>query len=271
MPRDVATFPSAYPDPRFRPLDGHVQLAVAEAVVDTNPRPHQVTAILAAMCAELNGTTVDADTARCISSAGREWLLQRIAMQFGENANWFVAPCSACGEQFDLQVSLNAVPRSEAGPGFPVAEVDTSLGLKQFEAPNGGHEEACGTRGASKDPMRVFAALCGLTETAEEDAIRYSAADLTRIDQALETISPEIADSVDIVCPVCEFEGRARIDPLTYAFPKVDDVLEEIHLLAAVYGWSEAEILDLPLTRRSAYARLIGTKNSRSTRQGGKV
>ena len=40
-------------------------------------------------------------------------------------------------------------------------------------------------------------------------------------------------------------------------------VFDDVHVIAAAYGWPEAAILDLPSSRRTRYARLIGRRSSR--------
>ena len=256
MPRAVATMLSAFPEVRFRALDGHAELAVAEAVASSGSRPARVTGIIAAMCEEVAGEPADAATVRRISAAGREWLLQRSALRFLGGGDWFEARCEACGAHFDLRMSLTDVPHAAPGPGYPVAEVDTSLGRRQFEAPNGGHEEAF-ARHHDEDPRRVFAALCGLSERAEAEAIRFDAHDLARIDAAIEAVSPEIADSVDATCLECGTAAKARIDPLGFAFPSASEVFREVHSIASAYHWSETSILRLSQARRRTYADLI--------------
>ncbi|MEM7271093.1 MAG: hypothetical protein AAF401_17780 [Pseudomonadota bacterium] len=256
--RPPSTLPDPFPEPRFRALDGHAELAVAEAAASGAPRPLKVSAVLEAVLDRIGGEP-STRAARRVSAAGREWLLHRAALRFGGAGEWFETQCDACGARFDLRLSLRDIPRASPTAAFPVAEVETSIGVRSFEAPNGGHEEAFARRG-SEDPRRVFAALCGLSDRAEAEAIRFHADDLELIDTALEAASPDIADGVDAVCPDCGSEIRARIDPLDFAFPTIDRVLGEVHLIASAYHWSEASILDMSLSRRAAYARLIGAE-----------
>lgn len=261
MTRAPLTDLAAFPEVRFCPLDGVVELGVAEAAADGQSRPARVTEVLTLAYQDLG-----ADAARRISSAGREWLLQRAASRFHGGRRWFETTCQACGEPFDLEVLLDRVPRADPGPGFPVADVVTSLGPRRFEAPNGRHEEAFAKTQAG-DPRRVFAALCGMSDEAEAEAIRFTEDDLVGIDAALEATSPEIADGVDATCPACQASTLTRIDPLGFAFPKPATILGEVHLLARAYGWGEAEILALPVPRRRAYADLIkGHQSARPTR-----
>lgn len=270
MDRTPATLSSAFPRLDFRLLDGHAQLAVAEAVVGEAPRPVKVTAIIAASFALSEGDAVramDFDTARRITAAGREWLLQRTALHFYDCPDWFEAPCPACGARFDLKLSIVDIPRSGPGPGFPVTDAQTSLGKRYFEAPNGAHEEAI-ARHPGTDPRRLISARCGLSEDAEAEASQFTEQDLDTIETALEAISPDIADSVDITCPECGHAAQSRIDPLAFAFPRLVDVLQEVHLVARTYRWSERKILDLPLSRRRAYADLIARDSLNGGQRG---
>ena len=263
MDRAPATLPAAFPRAQPRMLDGETELAVAEAVLAGTSRPAKVTAIIAAVYERLDQQTVDCDTARRVSSAGREWLLQRAALRFYVANDWFEARCADCGTRFDLHLSIADIPCVEPGAGFPTVALKTSLGRRMFEVPNGTHEEAFAAR-RDADPRRAFAALCGLSEESEEDAVRFSERDLVKIDEALEAASPEVADSVAANCPECETAMQARIDPLTFAFPRREEVLQEVHLLATNYRWSEREILALPMARRRAYAQLIHADHASS-------
>ena len=256
MTRAASTLPVDFPEPLFRPVDGHVEILVAEAAEAPLPRPRRVTAIIAAMCERLAGQPASEDQVRRVSAAGREWLLQQAGVQFFRGTSWFEAPCAACGARFDFELPLAAVPRGPAGPGFPEVEVHTSLGLRRFEAPNGHHEEAMAAR-RDDDPRRVFATLCSLADEPAADMDRFVEEDLERIDAALEAISPDIADGVDVTCPDCGEPARVRIDPLTFAFPRSDTILRDVHVIAGAYRWSEADILALPSARRRAYVALI--------------
>lgn len=252
----AATLPEAYPEASFRPLDGAVEIAVAEAAARLEPRPAKVTALLAAAYAAVGHVPATPAALRRLCSAGREWLVHRAAIRFAGADGWFVTDCTHCGAPFDLHVPLASLPRSAPGPGFPVTRVETKLGVRHFETPNGAHEEAFAVM-ATADPRRAFAGLCGLEPDAAEAAARFDTDDLALIDAALEALSPDVADSVDATCPECGAANAARLDPFVFAFPAPATVLEDVHRIAGAYGWGEADILALPSDRRRAYVRLI--------------
>jgi hypothetical protein len=258
--RAALTYPEAFPEARLKPLTGEVELAIADAAARPGARPERVTRILSAAYATVGGVAASPDLVRRLSSGAREWLAQRLALAFRPDLEWFEAECASCGEAYDIGMALARAPRKPAGAGFPLAEIDTSLGQRVFESPCGWHEEQAACRPG--DPIRVFAALTSLSDHAEAEAEAYSARDLALIEATLDDLSPDVADRAAAACPACGAETTARIEPLRFTLPSAATVLGEAHLLAGAYHWPEREILALPPTRRRHYAALI--------RQGGR-
>ncbi len=254
--RASQTLAVAFPSHEPYPLTGVLELAVAEMVGAGAPRPDRVTQILGAVFQRISGQGTTLSRVRCLTSGAREWLLQRAAGLFWSESGWFQARCSECGADFDIPTVLAHAPRKPAGPEFPVVTVRTSLGRRQFEVPNGAHEEYL-ARAPGADPVRTLLAQCGLSGRAVREAMIFTAGDVASIEAALEAAAPEVADEVLTTCPSCHAETQARIDPLDFAFPGVGNLLQEVHLIAASYHWSEEAILALPSHRRHSYARLV--------------
>lgn len=259
MPRASVTFPLAFPVARPRALTGEVELRLA-AAARIGSRPQRVTAFLADSYEAVADEEAGLALMRSLSTGTREALLQSAALRFHPGLEWFQTRCASCGESFDVTVALGDAPRKTEGPGFPVTQIDTSLGTRRFEAPNGGHEESVARRMASEpglDVRRAFAALCGLGENAQEDAAGFDESDLTAIDDAMEALSPEIADETHSRCPACGADAVARIDPFRFALPREAEILQSVHRLARAYGWREDEILRLSTARRRSYDAFV--------------
>ncbi len=259
--RAPATLDLIWPAPVPRPLTGAVELALAEvAGADAEgahlSRPARVSAVIAAVYDALGGTPTTPDLVRNLASGTRAWLLTQAAVLTGRETGWFSANCDACGAVYDFNLRLAEMPRGAAGDGFPLAEVETSLGPRWFEVPGGGHEEAL-AQGTGPDARRDLVALLGLADTAAQDAASFAEADLLAIDAALDAVAPDIADRISATCPDCGAATEAAIDPLAFALPRSGDVLRDTHLIARAYGWAEDAILALPSRRRRAYAGLI--------------
>lgn len=255
------TLTVAFPSHQPRPMTGVLELELAAAISPRFTRPERVTGVLSTVFSRIGGAAAKRSEVRRLTSGAREWLLQRAAGLFWSETGWFQSHCAACGEAFDITATLHDAPRKPAGEGFPVVAVDTSLGLRTFEAPNGLHEEAL-ARETAADATRALLAQCALSMTALEDAAAFTADDIARIAAALEAACPDVADEVVTTCPACNGKTTARLDPLSFAFPTTDALLRDAHLIAATYHWSEDAILDLPSRRRSAYAALIRADNT---------
>jgi len=246
-----------FPIARMRPLDGAAELAAAVAAADSATRPDAVTALLSALLESVGGRPATEAAMRALPSATREWLLQWTAARLNPGMHWFEARCRHCGEPFDLSLDLSRpVCRVPDEVAVEVA-VATSLGPRRFAVPTGEHEEQAARAGPGTDPRRDFARVCGLSPAAGDEADRFDEHDLQLIDEALESASPDIADTASARCPGCGAETECSVDPLLFAFPREADILSDVHLIASVYGWDHDSILRLPARHRAAYADMI--------------
>ena len=259
--RAPETLPVVWPRTTARPMTGAVELLLAEATEGRlMSRPERASHVIAAMFDTVDGAATMPPLVRALGSGVRAWLLCRAALMTGQDRGWYQAQCHVCGMDYDFQLTLDQVPQGRAGAGYPVVEVATSLGQRRFEAPNGGHEEALAQSGTG-DPRRVLVALMGLAETAFADADAFSEPDLVVIEATLDDATPDIGDRISAICPACHAVTEALVDPLSFAFPRADDLLRETHLIARAYGWREGAILALPSPRRRSYARLIAAES----------
>ncbi|RLJ59882.1 hypothetical protein BCF46_0072 [Litoreibacter meonggei] len=250
-------FPTATP----HTLTGRVELALADAL-RLPTRPERASGVLDALFSSIGGLPVTRNLVDRLATGARAWCLTRAALTFLPGLRWFQASCTSCGEVYDLSVSLADTPRSDIPVAFPVIEVDTSLGPRRFEVPNGATERALADA-APTDAPRVLAASCGLDSEASAQAALFNPSDLALIDTQLDAATPDIPDTLTSTCPTCEAETSARIDPLSFAFPNAAALVQQIHALATAYHWSEDAILDMPSSRRRAYAKLIAEGGSR--------
>ncbi len=265
----TSTSVTAHPNAVMRPMAGLTELEVAEAAAHPGTRPERVTAVLNAVYERIADSPVTPELVRHLPCGTREWLLQRAAHFFNPDLTWFEATCAHCGEPYDLSLRLVDTGLQYTADGRPDVEVETSLGRRSFQLPNGEHEEEFARRGEGEEPRRAFAALCGRAENAAAEAMQFDGHDLDLIDQALEAASPDVADEVITNCPCCGSETTASIDPLRFAFPDEGPILEESHALASAYGWTHEDILSLSARHRSHYAALIirdrrGARTARS-------
>ena len=249
----------------FRPLTGAVELALAEVAGADSPMPVRVTAALAATLEHVGGEAAVPAAVADLSIGDRQFLMGRLAVGLGLAKRWLTARCGGCGERFDFSVYHSALPVKEAGEGYPFATVETSLGLCRFRVPTGADQEIVAGLD-DEEALRCLVGRClvafpGHVENgrSHRDMVgAFTPGDVARIEAALETVSPEVAESAQAACPVCGATHGVDVDPYRVLFHQTGvGLLQEIHVLASTYHWGEAEILAMPLDRRRHYLDLI--------------
>jgi hypothetical protein len=80
-------------------------------------------------------------------------------------------------------------------------------------------------------------------------------------ERAMSVLGPTLRTDVAGVCPECGADALLDIDARELCMSELryvaGTVFAEVHLLARTYGWSQADILDLPSSRRQMYAGLV--------------
>jgi hypothetical protein len=85
---------------------------------------------------------------------------------------------------------------------------------------------------------------------------------LDMVIKAMADCDPQADVQLELKCPFCGCEKLVIFDILHFLWTEIEAwaqrTLEEIHLLALAYGWSEADILAMSPLRRQAYLELVG-------------
>ena len=166
------------------------------------------------------------------------------------------AACPACDARVDVDLSLAELrahhrPRPYRG----VAAADDGWyrlrdGATTFRAPT------------VADVMSVSAASTGRRELVAR-CVRgdSSTGKLRVVERALEQLAPTLHTDIAGSCPECGAEVVLGCDTRELCLEELKsiacDVIEDVHLIASAYHWSEASILALPSAHRRRYAALI--------------
>lgn len=168
--------------------------------------------------------------------------------------------CPACGERQEIELDATELlamgaPSSDGqdcisveGRGF---RLPTSRDLASIAA------ETDVDQAASKLLERC--ALDGIATPQDSDPPPASSIDL--IATALEQADPLADLALGVVCDSCGHTCTVPFDIAAFLWEEIEararGLLDEVHLLARAYGWSEAEILTLSEARRSAYLERV--------------
>jgi hypothetical protein len=171
-----------------------------------------------------------------------------------------VADCPACAARMesplDFDAMLAALPDHEARAAIEAAGA-------RWRPLRLGDLRAAAATGASAGAL----ARRALVDGPEPDE-----AALADVEAALLAADPAARLMVRGACPACGREAALTIDPIAFALAPLaglERLLDEIDALARAYGWSEAEILSLPTTRRRAYLARIAAAEAPARRRTG--
>jgi hypothetical protein len=158
--------------------------------------------------------------------------------------------CPHCGERLEFCLSASTL-LGQSGTGSSRIEVD---GLR-FRLPTTRDLARIAQEGdADAAAQRLLLSLIEAGQSVDESAAHPLSG---RLASALEESDPCIDFVLDLDCPACGHAWTTSFDIASYLWEEIDArsrrLLDEVHVLARAYGWSEREILSLTEARRAAY------------------
>ena len=250
----------------LRPLSAQDQIEFLDRDPGTIPAARMVTGLLS-KCAGLSE-----EEAAGLTAGQREALLLELrALTFGDRMACLLrCPNSGCGQKLDLDLRVSQlILDSKAVPG-EIYEAAVDGWRVKFRLPDGGDQEAVAQTayGDEQRALQVLLARCLQAVEHEGSPSREIPAALAeRISAKMAELDPQAEIALDAVCPACGRTFRTILDTATFFFTEIASharaLLGEVHVLAAVYHWSEAAILAMPERRRRRYLDLVDASFSR--------
>ncbi len=180
--------------------------------------------------------------------------------------------CPQCGEELEASIETAALRGQDEeavegedrrlGAGAEVAIGDLAVRLRPLTSADLLAVEGLSDfDGASRELARR--SCRGLARAgAPVDVADLSAAELSALADHLAELDPGAEILLGLACAGCGHVWREPLDVASFFAAELDqaarELLAEVHLLAAAYGWREGDILALPAARRAAYLALIG-------------
>jgi hypothetical protein len=164
----------------------------------------------------------------------------------------------ACGSAFEIALPLDAL---DAGAG-PADCVSLTLpdGRQATVRPPTGSDQRAWSRRSYASRREAVAAIT--------DALVIEPRLSPDDDEAVEAVAAALADHdplvsfmVSCTCPACGQPHEMAIDLERLALERIaacrQALLQEVHLFASTYGWTEHQVLAIPPDRRARYRELI--------------
>jgi hypothetical protein len=178
-------------------------------------------------------------------------LLEVRAATFGRRLRARV-DCPQCAAPLELELDTVELLEERQGPADSI-QVD---GLRFRPPCNRDLARIAGEVDADVAAGRLLA-LCALDEPEDTDLYPL----LAEVERALEQADPWSDLSLGMECDACGEAWSEVLDVPALLWDEVEHrarlLLDEVHLLAQAYGWSENTILDLSDQRRAAYLQRV--------------
>lgn len=237
---------------RMREPCGDLELSLAEGPGDRVPR--RVSRALAAAVEHIDGVGATPEVVGELCVADRQFLMHRLAERLGFGNRWLTTQCGSCASPFDFPIELSALPVREAGTGFPLLSYETALGPLTLRVPCGADQEAAAEH--TRVDARWLLARC-LVDGDPSTLDSLGPAQLAAVEEQLEEVSPAVVTRLRAACPSCGAAQEVPLDPYFILGRSAEALLDDVHRIACVYHWSQAEILSLPTDRRRFFLARI--------------
>ena len=244
----------------LHPLDGRLQLRLAEIVKAEEYLPQRVTEILVHAVRAIGNYPVQREQITELCVADRQYLMLYLARLLDGDELWLQAHCHGCEKAFDLQLRRSALPVKQAGQGFPFTTATVQGHTLKLRVPTGAVQERI-VASSEAEALKTLlhhsivevdkrGRVDDFINTLDSDAI-----DL--IDAALDDVTPDIGTRLATQCPECGLDQVVSMNPYNLSVRQLHELYQEIHALAYYYHWSEEAILALPQERRHLYLHMI--------------
>jgi hypothetical protein len=200
-------------------------------------------------------------------------LLQLRALTFGPHLQGVVS-CPACGERLEMSFEAGgllrpdaALPDPEAGAAQPEGGALTLAPYEvAFRLPTSADLRAAARLDDPNQARRELLQACLVDVRKDGQTVpagELPAAVLEAVDERIGQAEPMADLNLSATCPACGHAWHVLFDIVSFFWSEIEAraarLMGEVHVLASVYGWREADILALSPWRRQRYLELSGT------------
>ncbi len=213
----------------------------------------------ALLLARLARPEISDDELAAIPVAERDSMLLDLRERtFGPRLNAF-AMCPGCAQELEFPLEVREVRENLS---LPVKAQEAEIGEYRFRLrrPSSSDLAAAASTRDLQEARLILAGRCirdaicdGLAVAAQEVPKPI----ISRLGDHLDEVEDPAEILIDLRCPACVHSWQIAFDIASYFYSELTvlarRLLEEVHMLALTYGWSEGDILAMPPGRRRFY------------------
>lgn len=190
-------------------------------------------------------------------------LLALHELTFGQNFVGVVS-CPSCNEQLEMKFKVDDIRVNSEQEASEALSVSKDQYKVKFRLPNTMDLEAVSKYFDSSAIRLKILQRCILTaiHKGKETAVAnlpYKV--VNAIIERMNEADPQANTQISLTCPQCSHNWLAVFDIASFFWKEIDAwasrILQEVHVLACVYNWREADILAMSPRRRQIYLEML--------------
>lgn len=227
---------------------------------DTVSQPQAVTQILLNCLATSPQQTASENDIWGWSLRSRLQYLIEIALNSSCSTLQFTHHCSdsECGEKIEFDIQLSDFSQLEPGETLSLTLDEKAV---EIRLPKGLDQQIW----LASPELPLIELVQSLVLSIDQQPVptdwKIPSAWIAQISDALENADPLMTLTLDLLCPVCGGKNEIDLDLENRLVERLKltqkSVLHEVHRLASIYHWTEAQIVDLPAWKRQFYLSQI--------------
>lgn len=175
-----------------------------------------------------------------------------------------MACCGHCAERLELNLNTADLRLDDPPAEAPELQLEWQDYRLRFRLPDSLDLAALTPLSDIEQARQLLVRRCVLEAVQGAQPISLEALPqgaLQALSEAMSQADPQALIELDMCCPACEARWSEVFDIGRYLMESLDHwahrTLDQVHLLAAAYGWSEAQILALSPQRRARYLERV--------------
>lgn len=192
-----------------------------------------------------------------------QYLLALYEVTFSPNLDC-MSDCPGCGESLEFNLRIGEIKTAETMKVTDGLEIEEGSYTVKFRLPDSNDLNAISNCNDEEDARRLLIRRCVLKAQKNGKSMsstRLPIKVIKSIADRMAECDPQADILLDLKCPACRHNWQLLLDIAIYLWNEIKGyavrLLEEVHILAANYGWGEEQILDMNPGRRRHYLRML--------------
>lgn len=191
------------------------------------------------------------------------WVVELRCATFGDTLASRVT-CPDCGRLLSVRIPRGRVALQSPTSDPATARVQEGAVAVEARSPNGAElakAAGCADIATARWSLISSCIMSALRDGEPVDPLELDNEMLERVGEAIVAVEPQIEVRVAMSCAGCGREWAPVLDIVQFFWRELSttsvQLLDEVHLLATGYGWSEEQVLKISSRRRREYVERI--------------